>query len=84
MKQLLVSVLDLKAQYFSSPMTAKTDAEAVRLFTDAINQHDTSLHQHPEDYTLYKVAFFDTDTGEVTPVNPPLLLIAGTSVQLKG
>lgn len=81
MKNVLVSVLDLKAEFFGKPFAARTPGEAIRIFTDGINDNQTTLHQHPEDFALYHLADYDDQTGIVTRIEPPLLLLAGTSVE---
>lgn len=81
--KLLISVLDTKAHFFTAPITARTEGEAIRIFTDGINDPQSSLSQHPDDYQLYLIAQFDEQDGVVSPQTPPRLLIAGNAVERK-
>lgn len=82
MIHIICSVLDAKAQYYARPFTARTDGEAIRIFSDAVNDNQTAFFHHPEDYQLYRVGTFDDDTGIVVGL-PPHLLIAGHAVERK-
>ena len=63
----LYSVQDLKVG-FGAPYSAPNDAVAVRSFTAAVNDPQTTLHDFPQDYRLWYIADLDTDTGAVHPV----------------
>lgn len=55
---------------FMTPTVDANDATALRNFEHAVNQPDSLLNSHPNDFTLCKLASFDTDVGvcEVLPV----------------
>lgn len=55
---------------FMSPTCDANDSAAVRNFQHAVMQPHSLMHSHPQDYSLYKVGEFETDTGEVTPCLP--------------
>lgn len=42
-----------------------TEGQALRSFTDEVNRKDenNSLNKHPEDFELYALGIFDTQTG---------------------
>lgn len=65
MKMLAFSIYDDKAQVYSRPFYAITIGEAIRTFTDAVNQKDSPYNRHPDDYTLYSVGSFDDALGEL-------------------
>lgn len=44
-----------------------------RAFSDAINDPQSNLHKHPDDYRLYYIGTYDDATGTLTPVKPELL-----------
>ena len=55
---------------FMTPTVDQNDASALRNFEHAVNQSDSLLNSHPNDFSLYKLASFDTVNGiyEVLPV----------------
>lgn len=48
---------------FMTPTLDQNDASAVRNFEHAVNQPDSLMHSHPNDFSLYLVAKYDTDKG---------------------
>ncbi len=67
MEQTICSIYDEKAKAFLTPFIAPTVAHAMRTFGDAVNDDKTAFEKHPADYTLFVIATFDVDTGEVLP-----------------
>lgn len=55
---------------FMTPTVDQNDASALRNFEHAVNQPDSLMHSHPNDFTLCRLASYDTDTGicDVAPV----------------
>lgn len=66
MKLKACSIYDKRAQAYGPPMCYPTLGVAERSFSDAVNDAGTTLHKHPEDYQLYELGEFDTETGEYT------------------
>lgn len=67
MKNILYAVFDSKAKFFERPFAARSDGEATRSFQDICTDKRHPVGMHPEDYTLFRVATFDTDSGVVVP-----------------
>lgn len=59
----IYTIRDAKAEIYLPPFTFRTDGEAIRAFDDSVQKPGTSLHDHPEDFFLYKVGSFNQDTG---------------------
>ncbi len=59
----LYAIRDKKAQSFDTPFPAANDGVAARMFSDLVNRSDNLVGQHPEDFELARVAFFDPATG---------------------
>lgn len=70
----LYGVLDEKLSAFRFKFFCATDKGAEREFGDAVNNPKSVFAQHPEDFTLYKLADFDTASGLSRPVVPALYL----------
>ncbi len=66
------------------PSFDHNDPSAVRNFSAAVNNQRAGnlLHTNPGDYTLYKIASYDTVSGVITPVDR-VQLATGQSVMLK-
>ena len=68
----LYSIKDAKTG-FMTPVLEQNDAAALRNFSHAVNQSDSLMHDCPNDFTLFKVADFDTDSGIIAIPNPTLV-----------
>ena len=68
----LYSIKDAKTG-FMTPVLEQNDAAALRNFSHAVNQPDSLMHDCPNDFTLFKVADFDTDGGIIAIPNPSLV-----------
>lgn len=81
MRQELCSIYDKRAQQYSPPMAFQTLGVAERAFHDAVHDTQSNIHKHPEDYQLYQIGHYDTDTAIMTQMAPHLICEA---TQLKG
>lgn len=75
MKLIFCTAYDLATESFGQPFTVNHTGQAVRSFTDEVNNPDSQVGRHHEDYELWQLGFFDTDTGEISPTK--LRLIRG-------
>ncbi len=66
-KLMAYAVKDLQTKTFTNPFFTSNDTTATRGFEQAVNNKDTQYNQYPEDYTLYCVASYNIETGEITP-----------------
>lgn len=73
MKIHLYSVRDIKAQTFLQPTPIVNNDVAIRSFGFAINDVNTDYGKHPNDYDLFLVANFETETGQVHSYEPQLI-----------
>ena len=58
---------------FMTPVVEQNDAAALRNFSHAVNQSESIMHDCPNDFSLFKVADFDTDCGVLTIPCPTLV-----------
>lgn len=65
----LYSVLDKEAGDWSQPNAQHHDVAALRMFAQAVNRHDEGnmLNHAPEHFSLWRIGYFDTSTGVLTP-----------------
>lgn len=53
-----------------TPFFSQNDQTAERSFQHAVNQPDSIIGANPGDYSLYKLADFMDDSGEIQPIVP--------------
>jgi hypothetical protein len=63
--KIIVSVHDRKANEFQGLFLVPSLAVAIRMFNDTLADPDTVMHKHPEDFALYKIGEFNTETAEI-------------------
>jgi hypothetical protein len=66
----IYSVKDLKAETFAQPWFQRNDALAMRAFGQIVENPETDWHKWHEDYSLYSIGEFNTETAEIIPHTP--------------
>jgi hypothetical protein len=77
----LYSIYDVKAQIYNNIWTANNDNVAIRNFTDLIDDPNSIIHKHHEDFILYCLGIFDDQTGLIDDANFPLQVFDGKTYQ---
>lgn len=66
---------------FLTPTIELNEASAVRNFEHAVLRNEDSLFfSHPEDYALYDLALFDSDSGEIISDGLPRQIITAEQI----
>lgn len=73
------SMRDLKAE-FTAPTYSANDAVAIRNFESAITQSQDVLFTHRNDFQLFRIGSYDTESGKLTPEELPVLIADGKDV----
>lgn len=63
------SVQDIKTGFFP-PTAASNDDHAKRTFATMASNKDTQMHHYPNDYRLWRVGEFDSESGILTGIEP--------------
>lgn len=79
----ICSVYDQKARFFSAPFTSSTEETAVRDFARAVSDSRSMADKFPQDYELHLLGTFNELTGEIVPASIPKLLAKGADYVLK-
>ncbi len=66
MKLILFAVHDKKLEAFMAPHPCLTKGEAIRNFSDTVNDPKSRLNKHPGDYDLYELGSWDDTSGAYT------------------
>jgi hypothetical protein len=77
----IYSVLDTKSESFSPPMVNRTKGEAIRSFSDEVNNPNSMLYKHPEDYVLFEIGTWDNQSGVIEAHQAPIS--CGTAIEFK-
>lgn len=51
---------------FLQPFYARATGEAIRMFTDVVNDSKSTFFQHPQDFELFSVGVFDPASGLIS------------------
>jgi len=70
----LFAVRDVKAEAFNAPFCFQTAGQALRAFSDEVNNPNSSLSKHPEDFFLYELGVYEDSTAAFTILPAPRLL----------
>jgi hypothetical protein len=78
------AVRDRATVQFGTPMFLVSDGQAIRSFGDEVNRKsaDNNLNAHPEDFDLYKLGSYDTETG-LFVCSVPVQILAGKQALLQ-
>lgn len=61
----LFTVYDSKAEVYLTPFFMKSRGEALRAWSDIVNDSQSMFFRHGGDYTLFEVGEYDDATGKV-------------------
>lgn len=74
----MFTIYDTKVLVFSAPFFAANIGTAIRIVQDTLRDRDTALARHPNDFVLYCLGSFNSQTGELTPRKPENLGVIAT------
>ena len=68
MIQQIYVVHDKAVGAYLRPFFQRTHAEAIRTFKSAANDPSSPFNQFPNDYTLFYIAEYEEESGNITPL----------------
>lgn len=74
---------DSKLESWNPPMFLEHHGQAERMFEELANDPQSMICKHPVDFTLFQVGTFDTVSGVLTPVTPPVQIATALQVRRK-
>ncbi|WNK15005.1 MAG: nonstructural protein [Microvirus sp.] len=77
----MYSIRDNKADFYGQPFYARTKADALRSFSDAINGGVEQFSKHSSDFDLFYVGDFDELTCSILPI--PNIMHLGNGAEYK-
>lgn len=60
------AVYDNAAQFYDRPFYEVSKGSAIRAFTDAVNDSNTAISKHPQDFVLFELGEYDTSSASFT------------------
>ena len=83
MKKQMYALLDHTAKVFLNPISFINDGDAIRWFGTVVNNKEekTNISNHPEQFTLFRLADYDDQMGTYDTQAQPKQLITGIQVQ---
>ena len=78
MKHKIFSVYDSKAEAYLQPFTMSTIGLAIRSFTDTVNDKNSVISKHPEDYILFELGEFSDLDAKFEMLSAPKSLGVAT------
>lgn len=74
------SMFDSAAQAFTQPFFLQNDGLAIRAFQDNVNAKEpNNVSEHPDQFTLFKIATFNDKTGVIEKLEKPTSLGIGVT-----
>ena len=80
MRQGLYAIFDTASGVYDGPLRGQADGVVVRQFCDMAAGSEHPVAQHPEDFTLFKIGYFNDGTGELEGCVPEKLINGAEAV----
>ena len=81
--KIIVTIYDVKADFYFPPFFVHTKGEAVRSFGDEVKNENSPIGKHPEDYQLFALGEYIEQTGDIVVYeNKERLALASDYVQI--
>lgn len=71
----ICAVRDRAIDAFGQPMFVVAVGQAVRGFRDEVNNKQSAIGMHPEDYDLYEIGEYDDASGMIVPCAPRMVAV---------
>lgn len=68
----IFAVYDKKSVAYASPFYYPQKGQALRAFDDEVNNPQSPLNKHPEDFALFHIGTWNDTTGVITPLPNPV------------
>lgn len=72
------TVYDVAVGNYLQPFFMRSKGEAIRAFTELVNDKTHAFSKHASDYVLFEIGSFDLITGLITSHSSPLSLGVAT------
>lgn len=77
----MFSIFDTKAAVFGTPFFMPREGMAIRALQDLVNDGQSMVNKHPEDFSLYHIGDFEDETASFDSVKPRNLVTASALIK---
>lgn len=67
------AVYDVKADLYMTPFFMPSIGQAIRAFTDLVNDPQSHVHRYPDEFRLEAIGSFNDNTGILVSESPSVL-----------
>ena len=71
MIQKVFTIYDSKLEAYMQPFFMQSKGQAIRAFTDSVNDSQSQFNKHPEDFTLFQIGEYDDATARIQNLSTP-------------
>jgi len=68
--RIICAIKDGAVDAYETTFEVRAQGEALRMFLDEVQNPQSRIHRHPEDFELYKIGMFDEQSGELQGMKP--------------
>lgn len=82
-KMIMVALYDDVTELFGYPIVVENEKTAVRGFCDMVSNKETVVGKNPQNFTLYRIGYYDNKTGQIFAKfdKDACIIISGTEAQ---
>lgn len=73
----VLAVRDRALDSFMNPFVCPALGMGLRSFQDEVNNPDSPMSKHPEDYDLFQLGTYEPESGRLLPLDRPHQLAVG-------
>lgn len=79
----LYAVQDVKVSVFYPPISLINDGEATRMLKDIVDNPESPISKHSDDFRLFRLGTFDDNSGVLSPLAQPEFIINASELKNK-
>ena len=83
MKIKILAVHDRALDAYMRPMFVPTIGAGIRAFQDEVNNPESPMNKHPDDYDLFNLGDWDDNTGQFSQQPKPINIAVGKQLITK-
>ena len=80
MIQKMFTIFDQKAKAYLPPFCMVQDGQALRAFSDCVNDATHAFYRNPGDYTLMEIGAYDDSNASIKQITP---IVLGLGLEFK-
>lgn len=74
MNQQMFVIYDSKLEVYNAPFLCLNEGHAIRQ-VEKWSKQNQDFHEHPEDFTIFKIGIYEDTTADITKLTAPIKVI---------